>query len=296
MTEAIGNGPGSARRPDRDATPRWREMDDAARADAYSPSKALPDGDLTPFLQAYIDRSAAAHQACGPVQAVRYGPLASNTIDLVVPDDEGPAPLLVYIHGGYWQELSKRESFLPAPDCLARGIGFAAVDYTLAPAATIDAIGAECLAAVSTLFDEARSLGIDPDRIVLSGSSAGAHLVAMTCLALPADKRPRGVVLLSGIYELEPLIGTYVNDALGMDVTTARRNSPALADLSGFPPALIAWGAVETDEFKRQSRTFATLLPAAETLEVLLRNHFDILFDLADDSALGGRTVALAKE
>ncbi len=273
--------------------PKWRGMSDVERAEAYSPSKALEDGDLSPFIQAYIDKSAFAYETSGPVKTVTYGPLASNTLDIVVPNGDAPAPLLVFIHGGYWQELSKTESFLPAPDCLARGVGFAAVDYTLAPEATIDAIVQECSTAVSKLFDEAASLGINPSRIVLAGSSAGAHLVAMTCLALPADKRPRGVVLMSGIYELEPLIGTYINDAVGMDAATARRNSPALAELTGFPPALVTWGAIETDEFKRQSRHFASLLPIAETFEVPGRNHFDILFDLADDSSLGRKTAAL---
>ncbi len=270
-------------------------MSDAVRADAYSPSTALPDGDLQPYIQAYIDRSAAAYAACGPVHTVRYGPLASNTLDLVVPDAGAPAPLLVFIHGGYWQELSKTESFLPAPDCLARGIGFAAVDYTLAPHARIDAIVAECVTAVSALHDEAHLLGIDTNCIVLAGSSAGAQLAAMASLMLPARRRPRGVVLLSGIYDLEPLVGTYINDPLGMDVATARRHSPAHADLTDFPPALIAWGAIETDEFKRQSRHFAGLLAVAETVEVPRRNHFDILFDLADDSRLGQKVVAMAK-
>ena len=62
-------------------------------------------------------------------------------------------PVLVFFHGGYWQELSKQESAFAAPQCLARGIAYAAVDYTLAPKATLSAIVDECRAAVARLAD-----------------------------------------------------------------------------------------------------------------------------------------------
>jgi arylformamidase len=273
-------------------------MDDETRAVAYSPSSALA-GSIDPFISAYVENSKTAYAACPGVQTLSYGPDPSNTVDLVLPGNTtGPVPLHVFIHGGYWQELSKRESFFAAPDTLTRGMGYAAVDYTLAPGATVAEIAAECCAALSMLAGRAADLGIDPDRIVLSGSSAGAHLAAMCCLNLPAHQRPRGVVLLSGVYELEPLVGTYVNDALGLDAAAAQEVSPALKDLAGFPPALIAWGRQETEEFKRQSRWFAGLLKdagvPAETLEMAHRNHFDIVGDLANGTALGRGLAELA--
>jgi arylformamidase len=211
------------------------------REAAYSPSKALPDGNLQPFIQDYIDKSALAYAQLSGVQTLSYGSLASNTVDLVLPETGGPAPLLVFIHGGYWQELSKRESFFGAVDTLNHGIGFAAIDYTLAPKASIDDIVAECLAAVSMLIARADGLGIDADRIVLAGSSAGAHLSAMCASAL--GRQLKGLVLLSGIYELEPLIGTYINEALGMGQDSATRNSPALQDLKRFPSTLVDFPA-----------------------------------------------------
>jgi arylformamidase len=277
--------------------PHWRAMDTATRTRAYSPSSVLPDGDLMPFIQRYIDKSASAYAAHPNVITLAYGKKPSNTIDLVMPVASGSLPLLVFIHGGYWQELSKRESFLPAPDTLARGMGFAAVDYTLAPQASIDDIVAECTSALETLIDRAADFGVDPARIVISGSSAGAHLAAMVCLRLPLGKRPCGALLMSGIFELEPLIGTYVNDPLGMTLSDAHRNSPVLCDLGGFPPAVVVWGRQETDEFKRQSRDFANLLGAAgcavSTLEMAQRNHFDIVEDIANDTELGRRMAAL---
>ena len=279
-----------------DATPLWREMTAEERSEAYSPSSML-DGPLDPYIQAYIDKSAHAYAACPDVQTLRYGDQDSNTIDVAVPPTGSPVPLHIFIHGGYWQALSKNDSFFPAPGTLAGGIAFAAVDYTLCPDAGLDEIVDECCRAVSCLMGQADQLNIDPARVLLSGSSAGAHLTAMCCLKLPPAERPAAAVLISGVFELEPLIGTYINDAVGMDLATAKRNSPVLADVTDFPRTLITWGEIETDEFKRQSRSFAARLSAAggtvEMIEVAGRNHFDIVEDIADETELGRKVAAL---
>lgn len=273
------------------STPQWRNMSGAELADAYSPSTALEGNDLATFIQQYKSASKSAYASLRDVQTISYGPKPSNTIDVVTPGATPPVPIHVFIHGGYWQELSKRESFFPAIDTLSRGFAFAAVDYTLAPEASIDEIVEECCAALICIAEQARTLGIDRERIIVSGSSAGAHLAAMCCLRLPRQIRLKAVALISGIYELEPLVRTYINDAVGMDLECAKRNSPALADLGSFPPAIIAWGESETEEFKRQSRHFADLLTASsasvDTLEVRHRNHFDVVFDIANQSELG---------
>lgn len=107
----------------------------------------------------------------------------------------------------------------------------------------------------------------------------------------------RAAVLVSGVYELEPLVGTGINTALGLDAASARGLSPAMLALASFPQTLVAWGAVETQEFKRQSQAFARDLAAAgnlvETLEVPQRNHFDVILELACAStSLGAHTLA----
>lgn len=252
------------------------------------------DGPLEPYLDAYAHRSAEAYAAADHVETIRYGSGPANTVDLALPSAPTraagigePVPLHVYIHGGYWQLLSKRDSFFLAPDCLARGTAFAAVDYTLAPKATLDEIVDECVAALTTLHTMAPDLGVDPHSIVVSGSSAGAHLAALTALRLPPDQRPAAVIPVSGIFDLEPLIGTTINDAVGLDVERARANSPLLADLTGFPPSVIAFGDNEPDEFKRQSRALVDRLTAAGRptveIEIAGRNHFDIVFDIVSE-------------
>jgi arylformamidase len=93
-------------------------------------------------------------------------------------------------------------------------------------------------------------------------------------------------------------VGTSINDALGLDVGAALSVSPIRLPLAGFSPALVVWGAVETEEFKRQSREFASALAVAgtrcETAEIPERNHFDVILDLADASTwLGEQTLRL---
>lgn len=261
----------------------WRSLSDAEREREYSPSSCI-GGDYMPYLRAYAERSEVARRA-HPPETLRYGPGERQTIDLFMPKTATRPPVLVFFHGGYWQELSKQDSAFAAPECLAHGVAYAAVDYTLAPKATLSAIVDECRAAVACLSE------VGP--LVVAGSSAGAHLAAMV-----ADGRLKGAVLVSGIYELEPLVGTSINAALGLGAAEAARNSPLYRPLDGFPPSLVCWGDNETDQFKRQSRAFAEALHAAgaecSMFECSGRNHFDVILDLADpDTELGRRTLDL---
>ena len=282
---------------------RWRTLTVADREREYSPSSCLPDGDYGPFIERYrqASRDAWAELLGTPdarTATVRYGAAAEHTIDLAVPTTTAVAPpLLVFIHGGYWQELSKVDSRFAAADSVAQGWAFAAVDYTLAPAADLATIVGECRRAVSALHAEAPTHGFDPSRVYVAGSSAGAHLAAM--VAVEAGQAvTAGAVLVSGIFDLEPLVGTTINDALGLDAATAVANSPIHVEPVGFPPTVVAYGEHETDEFKAQSHDFAGWLDragAAVTLfEVPDRNHFDVILDLARPATrLGGAVATL---
>ena len=282
-----------------DNRPRWRTMSPAQLEREYSPSSAI-GGDYRPYIRDYRAGSDRARAACRRVETLAYGDRPSNSIDIALPDDGKNCPLVAYIHGGYWQELSKIESFCGADRFCERGIAYAAVDYTLAPHAGLSEIVQECRAALETLFGHAGGLGIDAGRIFVAGSSAGGHLAAMCCCAPPGDaqgthRRIAGAVLLSGVYELEPLVQTSINDAVGMTVEEARLNSPLLLDPAAFPDALVTWGEQETAEFKRQSLAFGRRLksPArsVRTFESRSRNHFDLVHDMYDPGTELGKSI-----
>jgi arylformamidase len=272
--------------------PIGTDLADDEREQAYSPSTRLPGRDFGPFIDLYISRSESARQQY-PVRTLRYGPARTQTVDIVVPDPAvspgtgRPHPIHVFIHGGYWQELSKKESLFSAREVIGEGTALAAVDYTLAPDATIDQIVDECCDAIRAIRSSASELSLDPSAMTVSGSSAGAHLAAMATLRLTPIERPRGLILLSGVYLLEPLIGTTINDALGLDAPTARSLSPLLHPLDGFPPTVVAYGDNETDEFKRHSQAMVDALTelgvAVSEVERPGRNHFDVVFDLAPE-------------
>lgn len=280
----------------------------AEREREYSPSSCI-GGNYQPYLREYAERSAVTPAACTVHRDLAYGEKPSERLDLFLPTSTAaasqPVALLVFIHGGYWQELSKASSLFAAAGCIEAGFAFAAIDYTLAPAASIAEMVQECRRALRWLHAKAASFGIDAQRIVVAGSSAGAHLAAMTCLRdwqqdddLPVGL-PAGAVLVSGIYELAPLIDTSIGAPLALTAATAGIVSPCRLQLDGLPPAIICWGEVETSEFKRQSRDFAALLASTSIaglscFEAPARNHFDVILDLCRrDTKLGAATLAM---
>jgi arylformamidase len=259
----------------------------------YSPSSCVDN--LQVLLDAYATKSAAVRASLPPVEH-RYGASDAEVLDLFAAPARTDAlrPLLIYIHGGYWQELSKNEHSFPAATLNRNGISYVAVDYGLAPRATLDEMVERCRRAVAWIAQHSTALGVDAAAIHISGCSAGAHLAAMTALAdwlrygLAASPI-RSVILLSGVYDLRPLPLTYINDAVRMSPTDALRNSPLLlidAAASGFPPALVAVGDNEPSEFKRQSSEFAEAIRrrggVVQHHEAAGRNHFDLPFDLGD--------------
>ncbi len=272
-------------------------LPDDVREREYSPSSCI-SGNYQPFVEAYATQSAVAYQQCEHKKNLAYGPLPSNTLDLFLPTKASlkgnSVPLLVFIHGGYWQELSKEASVFAAADCVEQGFAFCAIDYTLAPQATIQTMIQECKAALAWLHKNAAQYGFDANQIVVAGSSAGAHLASL-CAECAGVK---GVALVSGIYELESLIGTTVNAALQLTPTTAHAASPQRMAFTRYPNTVVCWGEIETSEFKRQSHEFATKIAGEarsgatlELFEIAQRNHFDVIIDLARPNTPLGESV-----
>jgi arylformamidase len=269
----------------------------------YSPSSCI-GGNYQPFIAAYKSESQRARLECEKMGATwsrhSYGHGVKQTLELCLPSDRSaPLSLLVFIHGGYWQELSAEDSLFSALGAIQAGAGFAAIDYTLAPQASLAEIVAEVKAAIGWLYENAFQLGINPNQVVIAGSSAGAHLAATVGKPMQFNRQtysPKLVVLVSGIYDLQPLIGTSINEALALTEASAKAVSPSLMNQMGFAKSIFCWGEIETEEFKKQSTSFASQLRSEEcdctTFEIPARNHFDVILELTDASThLGSLTL-----
>jgi arylformamidase len=229
-----------------------------------------------------------------------YGPGERQRYDLYyagAPD----APLLVYIHGGYWQLGSRQDTAFVARAFTAAGIDVALPSYSLCPAVSVLHIVDELRRCVAALWAKARK------RPVVAGHSAGGHLTAALLATdwsalpgAPADLVRAGCSI-SGVFELAPLIPTTMNRALQLDLGTAAQASPLL-----WPPPppdrtlVAAVGGEETREFHRQSRAmterWASAGVATEYLSIAGANHFTVVDELTRaDSALFLRIAHLAR-
>ena len=242
----------------------WRDMDQAKLDAAYNNGKAVAN---SPDLVAdWERRSRLTRERIACELDLRYGPAERNRIDLFKANPD--APLLVYIHGGYWQTRNKEIYSVLAEGPVAHGINAALIGYTLAPDKRMDGIVAEVHAALDFLGKRFK-------RIAVSGWSAGGHLTAM---AMPNPAVSAGLAV-SGLYDLEPIRHTYLNEKLKLDEAEARRNSPIHLPDTG-KPLVVAYGADELPELKRQSRDYAAAHKLRlEPLEG--HNHFTILEELA---------------
>ncbi|WP_282120892.1 alpha/beta hydrolase [Ruegeria atlantica] len=240
----------------------------------YAPSSMI-GGDLTPYLDSYTALSAQHRARMDVKENVAYGDSPAQVLDFFPAKGAG-APLHVFVHGGYWQALSQRESAMMAPALIEAEQSFATLNYTLAPDARLDQMVNECRDALLWLAENAFNLGFDPSRITLSGHSAGAHLVAMV-MATSADAlaraglRVRDVILISGVYDLEPISLTSVNDPLQLTPVEVHDLSPILHLPPPGPRYHVTVAERDTPEFIRQSRDYA---------EALRKGGHSVSFDL----------------
>ena len=255
----------------------------------YDNRARVPDH---PVVMARWRAESDAARAAHPPQLLNYGPGERQRIDWF---DAGPdAPVVVFIHGGYWQALDGGWFGFVAPPLLARGVSVAIPTYDLAPDVRLGRVVGQIRAVIELI--RART-GARP---VVAGHAAGGHLAA--CML--SEGRASAAVAISGLFDLEPLVATSLNAALNLDVMQARALSPIHwpppdGSTPGGTVLDCIGGAAESEEFIRQSRDMAALWGARrvetrfEALPGL--NHFTVLDPLFDpDSGLVRRLADLA--
>jgi arylformamidase len=282
----------------------YRGMDAAELEAQYNLRARRPD--FEQLVATWMERCRAFRAASDVEVDLAYGPAEREKLDLFHAGRRG-GPLLVYIHGGYWQRGDKAMYSFVAEPFLRHGVSVAVINYTLTPAVRIGAIAPQVRRAVAWLWHNAGRLEIDRDRICVMGHSAGGHLTAMMMAtdwpahdrALPRDLVKAGVPV-SGLFELEPLVHTSINEGPRMDVAEARRESPQFMAPATDAPQLVVVGGAETAEFHRQSdhyaATFRTAQRTMERYDVPDADHFDELNRLAEaDSEFFRRSLALVR-
>ena len=226
---------------------------------------------------------------------IPYGEREREAFDLFLPQQDGHAPLAVFIHGGYWQALDRRAVSHFARGLVLRGVAVAVPSYDLCPQVPLAQI-------VEQMHRFCAVLCVATAQSILAiGHSAGGHLAA--CLlgqdfsrfAEPLGRLVvRGALPISGVFELEPLLPTTIGRGLNLSAAEARALSPRWsAPPEGALHAVV--GAAESDEFRRQTRDFARAWGGTAE-ELPGANHFTVLDPLTDPaSALTGRAAEMAR-
>ena len=267
----------------------YHTMDHETLEREYSPSSCIDD--IMVFIKQYINESKKAHRVLKDVMKpdVRYGPEQRSNMDMFVPKSNQLLPIHVFIHGGYWQELSKNESAFAAPNFIDNNVIFIAFDYTLAPEANLYEIVDQTRRGILSILKNAEKFGGDPDNITISGSSAGGHLVAEILSTKWKDygfnECPiKGALCISGVFDLEPIVDTYVNDPLKMTKKDAYKLSPLHHISNQSCPIIFTVGENETSEFHRQNDEYMMACKEkgikTSFVEMYGFNHFDIALDL----------------
>ncbi|MGB6055228.1 MAG: alpha/beta hydrolase [Burkholderiaceae bacterium] len=269
----------------------------------YNLRARRPDYDVK-VVPDWIRRS-EEYRAANPCQLdLAYGSGAREKLDFF-PAAGQNSPILAYFHGGYWQRGDKSVySFLAAP-FVKNGVSVAMINYDLCPSVRISQISIQARAALAWLWRNAAGLGGSPDQLYVMGHSAGGHITGMMMAtdwpALGADL-PRdmlkGGIPVSGLFDLQPLRFSSINDGVRMDEAEATAESPMNHAPATDAPQLVVCGGAETEEFHRQSdiyvAAFTTPARRIERYSVPDCDHFDELNALArEDSAFFEKSLRL---
>lgn len=267
-----------------------------SRPDPYRIRSFVPDFDAISAEIAARSRALAARAMMWVGSPYGAGPRERMDI-LLPPNLRNGAPLHMFVHGGYWRSGDKADYTCVAAPVLAAGGVAAIVEYDLMPGTRLPVLVGQVRRAAAWLAAQARGLGADPARLTASGHSAGAHLASyLAATGLPDTEPPAtpvaGLLLLSGIYDLSGIPGSFLKDEARMTPAEAQAWSPLTAHQHAGPRRIIALGAEETPPFHDQAARLHGHFRARGIESRLISrpdlNHMNVVLDLADpDQPLG---------
>jgi arylformamidase len=243
------------------------------------------------ILEHWAEASARALESSPGLREIAYGEGLGERLD-VFPAARAGSPVLVYIHGGYWRALGKRDQSFVAPPFVEAGAMVVLPGYALCPIVSVEHIVLQMVRALAWVHRHAGEFGGDARRIVVAGHSAGGHLATMLLACdwrrvapdLPADL-VKAALSISGLYELEPLRhAPFLAPDLKLSAASARRLSPALFPAPRSGSLVTVVGGDESAEFHRQaaliSQAWGAAVIGAECAGQ--RNHMNVLHGLAE--------------
>jgi arylformamidase len=242
------------------------------------------------YLRRWAEDSAQVRSERRCVLDVRYGDGSAERLD-VFPASRSDAPVLVYIHGGWWRALDKSDGSFVAPAFTDAGAMVVVPNYALCPVVTVEHIVLQMARALAWVWRHAHAYGGDRTRIVVAGHSAGGHIAAMLACCrwpelaadLPADLM-RGAMSISGVFDLAPLRRTaFLQADLKLSARDVRRLSPAALPAPNGPLYALV-GGDESEEFQRHNQLIrrrwgAAAVPVCEVVPGA--DHFSVLDSLA---------------
>ncbi|MEO0996328.1 MAG: alpha/beta hydrolase [Pseudomonadota bacterium] len=244
---------------------------------------ARPDA----LIEQWIEESRAVRCAAAGVRDHPYGRHPRQRLDVFRPNGSGPWPLLVFVHGGYWQLGDRRDWAFLARGWNRAGVAVATLGYRVAPEVTLEEIADDVRAALAELATLSSAESLAADRIVVAGVSAGAHLSALAVAGPTGGLEPHAALLISGVYDPHPLGGTTPGVAIEASLELPVERISPYGRPAPQCPALICWGGAETDVFRAQSQSLCAHWQAwganvtAASIDGV--NHYTIVECLQED-------------
>ena len=276
----------------------FENFDQASLDYQYNNRKRVPD--VEKLYNSWIEPGQNIINKFNAKLNIPYGSGERQKLDFLLPKAKGLSPVNLYFHGGFWMSRSKSDQTFIAKPFVEAGAAFGLIEYNLMPNTRIADIVEECRAAVFWVSQNAEQFNIDPNRIFVSGHSAGGHLATMVAATDWAgsggvENLIKGVCAISGIYDLKPIKASYIQETLCFTDSEVLEYSPVLFDIVPRMPVIIGVGNNESHEFYRQSKDMvdAWNFKGAQCKLVVIPkcNHFTVLSHLAEPKSLLAKAV-----
>ena len=280
--------------------PVWLNMDQKELDDAYDQSVYAPN--LRQIIERWGTNSEAVRARLGVPERRAYGPTSIEALD-IYHTERANAPVNIFIHGGGWRGSIAEMYAFPAELFVHAGAHWVVPDFNWVQDVgdSLMPLADQVRRAVAWVYRNAKSFGGDPNRIYVSGHSAGGHLAGVILTTdwqklhdLPPDI-VKGGLCCSGMFDLEPVRLSARRHYIKFTDEMVEALSPQRHLDKLNARVIVAYGSLETPEFQRQSRDFAAAVTAVGKNAKLIvgkgYNHFEIIETLGNPYGVLGRAV-----